>query len=209
MGLSYILFGKFDIQLKGKIHSKKCFIQQDWNLCSVHLMLLLAQRFSFALVCLPVSISCALTYDLGNKKILFCLFRTSENGILEEDPSVLPRVWVMLLLGDIVVSEKCIHPSFRECKICKSDRYGYSFEYIFSTLAFFAEECNAKSLFCLRACEQLSSTYFCETRAWQCLTLQTLTILGHVIPLTSHHIRYLACISYVIKNLIKKSHKYK
>lgn len=140
------------------------------------------------------------------KKILFCLFRTSENGILvqlEEDPSVLPRVWVMLLVGDKVIPERYIYPPCRECKICKSDRYGYSFEYIFFTLAFFAEECNAKSLFCLRTCEQLPSTYFCETCTWHYLTLQNLTTLGQVIPLISHHIRYLACMSYIIKTLRK------
>lgn len=55
--------------------------------------------------------------------LVFCLHRTSEKGTLvqlEEEPSVFPRVWVMLLLGVTVIPDQN-KTHLRECKLCKSD----------------------------------------------------------------------------------------
>lgn len=107
-----MLFGKFDIHLKAKIHSKKMLHTTGLESLLCALTPWPAWRFSFALVCPPVSISCAFSFFcLQDKRFLFvfCLRRTSENGIpvqSEEEPSVLPRLWVTLELGDAVVPER-------------------------------------------------------------------------------------------------------
>lgn len=103
MGLFYMLYDRFYIQLYAKISSKRCCIGQDWYLCRAHLRCFLPGDFPL-LECVHLGVSlCLILHLLGAKDsfLVFCLHRTSENGTLVqvEEPAVFPRVWVMLLPG--------------------------------------------------------------------------------------------------------------
>lgn len=160
------------------------------------LMLLPAWRFSYALVCPLGDIFVPHPSPPQGKRFLlvFCLHRLQKKGTLlqlEEEPSVFPRVWVILPGHAVAPERHKAHPQGMQ-NMQKWLRYSYSFQHTFPFPSFFAGGCYAKLLSCLRQCEHLYSTHFCGTCTRQNLTLQALTILGNVIPLIRHNIIYLS-----------------
>lgn len=156
--------------------------------------LLPAWRFSFALVCPLGNIFVPHLPPPQDRRslLVFCLHRTSEKGTLvhlEEEPSVFPRVWVMILQGHTVAPDRYKNHLQTTQNTQKWLRYSYSFQHTFCFSFFLCWRMLCQVAFLpVNTCLPLN---FCGTCTRQNLTLQALTILANVIPLIRYNIVYL------------------